>query len=469
MRLFACSNSCPRWDAAGISPRSPGGLVPMLIDLLSQHGGDWIFTAPPDRPDAGPVDAGGVRLHPMRLPEAARRGHYDVISIGLFLRLLHYMYDTSAEPLFDDSLLDAWAAYEDVNRAYAKQLAALTGNAPDERILINDPHLMLVPAFLAEERPVRASGLTYFLGTPWCEPDYFCVLPAWLRTRVLRSLLACDVVGFHAGRWADAFVACCSRFLPEARVSGRVIRHEGGTTEVVAAPFPVDAGVLERMRGEPAARRWEDRLAGQAQGRRVLLRADRLDLWKNLPRGFAAYERMLERRPELAAECWFCAVVSSPSRAAGRHLAYQEATEDAVRRVNARFGRPGRDAATLVFPDRDSRHCVVAGLGLSQAAFVNSTYDGLNLFAKEAGLLLGDHGTLLLSVNAGVHERLGRYAVPVEPFDTDQASVAMERALTAPPGNATPELAAARRELLRAENPAAWLRAVFPGPGARDR
>jgi trehalose-6-phosphate synthase len=32
------------------------------------------------------------------------------------------------------------------------------------------------------------------------------------------------------------------------------------------------------------------RLAG---GRQVIARADRIDLWKNLPRGFAAYERLL--------------------------------------------------------------------------------------------------------------------------------------------------------------------------------
>lgn len=133
-----------------------------------------------------------------------------------------------------------------------------------------------------------------------------------------------------------------------------------------------------------------------------------------------------------------------------------------VRRVNERYGRPGRDAISLVFPgpDGDSRHCVVAGLGMSSAAFVNPTYDGLNLFAKEAALLMGDHGKLLLSVNAGVYEQLRPYSVPLDPFDVDQMSTAIERSLTG--AGEADSRAARRRELLRAESAESWLRSVFP-------
>lgn len=436
----------------------------MLIDLLGKFGGHWIFTAPPDKSGTGQAHLpGNIWLHPITLPEETRRHHYDTISIGLFLRLMHYMYDTSGEPVFDEAMLDAWGAYEEVSKVYAKRLAEIADNEPDECILINDPHLMMVPAHLASEFPSRSSRLTYFLGTPWCEPDYFSVLPAWLRTRILESLLLCDVVGFHAGRWADAFLACCDRFLPGADVAGRTVRYGGRMTRVVASPFPVDAEILGKMRLEPATRRWERRLTEMAQGRRILLRADRLDLWKNLPRGFAAYERLLQRRPALADECWFGAVVSVPSRATSRHRAYQELTQTLVQRINERFGRPGKDAISLIFPAQDdgSRHCVVAGLGMSHAALVNSTYDGLNLFAKEAALLMGDHARLLLSVNAGVYEQLGPYAIPVDPFDLDQTSAAIEKGLDGA-GGPSAGRASVRREFLRAESADAWLRSVFP-------
>jgi len=436
----------------------------MLIALLEEHGGHWIFTAPPGtKPAESTQLAGDIRLHPVDLLEEVRRQHYDTISIELFLGLLHYLHDTSMHPVHDSAMLAAWAAYESVNQTYAKRLGELAENTPDEMILINDPHLMLVPALFAAEIRERTSRLTYFLGTPWSEPDYFCLLPGRMRTRILESLLHCDVVGFHADRWADAFLACCARFLPGARVEDRTVAYAGRVTSVVAEPFPLDVGVLERMREEPATRRWQTRLAGIAQGRRMMVRADRLDLWKNLPRGFAAYEMLLERRPELADDCWFGAVVTTPSRATDRHRAYQELTESTVGRINERFGKPGKESASLLYPGTggDSRNCVVAALGMSDAAIVNSTYDGLNLFAKEAALLLGDHATLLLSVNAGVYDQLGPYATAVDPFDLEQTSTAMEIALTRDEGTANGG-AVPRRELLRRESLDRWLSAVFP-------
>lgn len=462
MRFFTCSNSCPQWEDGRLLPRSLGGLVPMLIALLKEQGGHWIFTAPPGLEASGPVRLDEEKhLHPIGLTEEQRRRHYDVVSIGLFLGMLHYLHGTSVQPLFDGELQEAWAAYEFVNRTYAERLAGLTENTADEWILLNDPHLMLVPEYITERVPVRRSRLTYFLGTPWCEPDYFCVLPSWLRTRLLESLLRCDVVGFHARRWADAFLACCARFLPGARVEDRVVTYRDQVTRLVAVPFPVDADVLERMRDEPATARWQERLDGIVQGRRALVRADRLDLWKNIPRGFAAYEALLQRRPELAKECWFGAVVTPASRATERHREYQELVESQVRRINDRFGAPGRDAVTLIYPGRggDSRNCVVAALDMSHAALVNSTYDGLNLFAKEAAVLMGDHASLLLSVNAGVYQQLSPYATAVDPFDLDQTATAIETALTGENGDRRG--AQTRRELLHQESAASWLKAVF--------
>jgi trehalose 6-phosphate synthase len=468
VKLLTLSNSCPRWDDDGLLPRSPGGLVPMLIALLSEHGGHWVFTAPPGSSPTGPVSLdGGVRLHPLELAEEVRQQHYDTVSIGLLLGLLHYLHDTSRQPVVDGAMTDAWAGYETVNRMYADHLGELAGNAADELVLINDPHLMLVPEFYAAQGN-RANRLAYFLGTPWCEPDYFSILPAWMRTKILESLLQCDVVGFHAGRWVDAFLACCRRYLPDATIDGWTIGHRGRTTRMVAVPFPLDVDTVERVRREPATARWEGRLAELAGGRRILTRADRLDLWKNMTRGFLAYEAMLERRPELAGECWFASIATVPSRAAARHDAYREENEAIVRRINERFGSPGREAVTLIYPGTggDSRNSVIAALGMCDAAMVNSTYDGLNLFAKEAALVLPDSASLLLSENAGVYEQLSRFAVPVDPFDIDGTSTAMEAALGGR-GTRVGD-AAGRRALLRAESAGGWLDAVF-FPGATGR
>jgi trehalose 6-phosphate synthase len=438
----------------------------MLNSLLDQHGGHWVFTAPPGGGAPTTVSLGGrVWLHPMDLAEEVRHQHYDTVSIGLLLGLLHYLHDTSTQPVVDGAMLEAWTGYEAVNRAYAKRMGELTDGTEDERILINDPHLMLVPEFLAAQLR-GGSRLTYFLGTPWCEPDYFAVLPAWMRTRLLESLLRCDVVGFHAQRWVDAFVNCCLRYLPGAHLHDGAVVYRGHETRMVAVPFPLDVDALEQMRDEPATARWQARLERLGGGRRLMVRADRLDLWKNIPRGFAAYEMLLERRPDLAGECWLAAIVTTPTRATTRHRAYQEQTEALVRRINDRFAGPRGEAVSLIYPgaNGDSRNCVIAALGMATAALVNSTYDGLNLFAKEAALLLDDRAALLLSVNAGVCEQLGPYAEPVDPFDLYQTSLAMEAALDGerdgPDDRDRKARAAARRELIRSETVARWVQAV---------
>lgn len=284
MKILTCSNSCPQWADGQLNPRSAGGLVPMLNALLAEHGGDWIFTAPPggDLPESVTLD-GGITLHPMGLDEDLRRRHYDTVSIQLLLGLLHYMHDTSVEPVFDRELGEAWAGYETVNRLYAERLTGLSADTADELILINDPHLMLVPEFFTAGKKQRKSKLTYFLGTPWCEPDYFTVLPGPVRTRILESLLACDAVGFHAQRWTDAFAACCARFLPDAVIEGDTITHRGHVTRLVSEPFPLDVDVIDTMVEEPATASWTERLTRMADGRRVMVRADRIDLWKNMP------------------------------------------------------------------------------------------------------------------------------------------------------------------------------------------
>jgi trehalose 6-phosphate synthase len=457
MRLVICSNSAPRWqDGVGLLPRSPGGLVPLLVSLLGEHGGDWVCTAPsPGVTSSDPVEVtslpGGVTLHQVRQPKAVLEQHYTEVGIRLMLWLFHYLFDTAREPMFDRRFAEAWTGYETVNRAYADQLAKLMSHAPDELVLINDYHLFLVPEMLDR----RAGGrLAFFHGLPWCDPDYFGLLPARIRDRVLKSLLRCDVVGFHSTRWAEAFLACCSRFLPGCTASDGQVIFEGHETRVSVAPFPLDVDAVERMRGESDTALWREHLHGLGEGRQVIARADRIDLWKNLPRGFAAYESVLERKPGLADEWWFCAVATPPSRTTERSRDLQRKCEKMVSRINERFGLPNRPAVSLVYPDlATTRNCVVAALSAADLTLVNPTLDGMNLVAKEA-LYLGERAPLLLSVNAGAYEQLAEHVTPIEPFDVESTALTMLDAMN---DGSVPASRAAGRDLLRGQTAAGWL------------
>jgi trehalose 6-phosphate synthase len=457
MKLVICSNSAPRWqEGVGLLPRSPGGLVPLLVTLLGEHGGDWICTAPVGAPpgaDAVEVTTlpDGVTLHQVRQSKAVLEQHYTEIGIRLMLWLFHYLFDTAREPMFDRRFADAWTGYETVNRAYADRLAKLMTNAPDELVLINDYHLFLVPEMLG----ARSGGrLAFFHGLPWCDPDYFGLLPARVRDRILTSLLRCDIVGFHSTRWAQAFLACCARFLPGCSAEdGRVV-FEGHETRIAVAPFPLDVDAVDRLRGSSDTALWREHLQGLGEGRQVIARADRIDLWKNLPRGFAAYESVLERKPGLADEWWFCAVATPPSRTTERSRDLQRKCEKMVAKINERFGLPNRPAVSLVYPDlATTRDCVVAALSAADLTLVNPTLDGMNLVAKEA-LYLGERAPLLLSVNAGAYEQLAGHVTPIEPFDVESTGLTMLEAMS---GGGVSAAQAAGRELLRGQTAAGWL------------
>jgi trehalose 6-phosphate synthase len=473
VKLIVASNSAPRWqDGVGLLPRSPGGLVPLLADLLTD-GGDWVCTAPaagsaggtPSSAE-GPVTVtevpGGVRLHHIWQPAPVIEQHYAAIGTRVLLWLFHYLLDTVYEPAFGSSFADAWRGYEVVNQAYAHHLATIVTQASDELLLLNDHHLFLVPEML--DRAGRRPGmLVFFHGLPWCEPDYFGILPAAIRDRILASLLRCDVVGFHCTRWARSFAKCCTRYLPGCRSADGGVHASGRLTRLVVAPFPLDTAALERLRGDAATAGWRQRITRLADGRRVIARADRIDLWKNLPRGFAAYEQLLERDPAIAREWWFCAVATAPSRPTERSVELQRRCEDMVACLNERFGSPARPAVSLVYPDlAASRNCVVAAFSAAAVTLVNPTFDGMNLVAKEA-LYLAERAPLLLSRNAGAFEQLAAHVTPLEPFSVTETATALAAAMAdgvrSPPSSAQEQSSV--QEQLRRQDATGWLGSIM--------
>ncbi len=238
------------------------------------------------------------------------------------------------------------------------------------------------------------------------------------------------MVGFHDSRWAAAFLACCERFLRGCEVRDREVAYRGRRTRVAVTTFPLDTEAVARLAKEPLAWSWHERLAVPAAGRRVIVRADRLDLWKNHLRGFAAYRTLLESEPELTRQWWFCAVTTTPTRGTERSRDYQRRCEAMVAEINEQFGSAERPAVSLVYPDSlSTRHCVAAVLSQAAVTLVNPTIDGMNLVAKEA-LFLAQRSPLLLSVNAGAYEHVAPHVTPVQPFDVAATGGALRSAMS---------------------------------------
>lgn len=468
--FVVCSHRGPalhRGSAAGPArvPSSPGGLVRAVRPVLRRLGGRWIAAAitEADRdvarahPHGWAEDGFAVQL--LDLPRDAHRGHYEVVSVAYLLRLFHYLYQLPAEPLFDGTFWTAWAGFETVNRAFAEAVLS----APESgSILIQDVHLLAVGRSLRDASPTLTRPLVYFHHIPWCEPDYFGLLPAQVARQILDCMLAHDVVAFNASRWARSFLACC-RAWGHRPVEGGVVGPEGRLVRVLTCPVPLDVPAVRAELELPVTGGWLDRFERERAGRWGLVRVDRVDLWKNVVNGFLAFESLLSRRPELAERVWFLAVLSAARTWSPAYRGYLDESLAAAARVNQHFGRMAggaRDPVTIdLAREEDSDHARALGaLGAADGVLVSSFFDGLNLVAKESVIASPRDPILLISRNAGVSEQMDDAALLIDPCDAVGLGREIERAyeMQAPERAAR---AVRMRQVVEGESPERWIEA----------
>ena len=440
-------------------PGGPGGLVAAVAPAAAHLGATWLYAAASDadhevaRSRREGVERGGMTLRLLSLPPEEHRRHYEVISSGLLAPLFHYVFSLTYAPAFTASIRDAWRSYRRVNELFGGAICAL---APHDAILVEDAPLMLAGAAVRARADAPDAPLAYFHHVPWCEPAYFGILPAALRVEILASVLAYDSVGFHCRRWADAFAACCERFLPGVQRCGDRVEWRGRSTDLAVAPAAIDSLAVRAAAASPDAARWRERFLTLKEDRCLVVRVERADPSKNALRGLQAYELLLERRPELATGTRLLAVATPVRGWVEEYRHYLAATRALVDRINERFGAAGPVVSLELAHDaRQPDHSrAVAALGVADVHVVNPTFDGLNLVAME-GAVAGD-AALILSENAGVHELLGPAAISVNPFDVEQTAAAIERAISEPTADRR-AAAALLRERVEARTPHDWM------------
>jgi trehalose 6-phosphate synthase len=430
-------------DGKLVTTRSAGGLVTSLGPGVQGTGATWIAAAisTADREAAaeGVVDAEGFRLQSLVVDEQAYRQFYDVIANGTLWFLNHGLWDLPRRPRFDRHWRAAWETFRQVNHAFAD---AVVAEAPEgATVLVQDYHLPLVGARLARDRPDLAT--VHFLHTPFCTPAELRVLPTDVATEFLEGLAGHGACGFHSRRWAAAFEACCQE----------VLGRTPPTFVAAAAPNLADLRAVAESAACDAAVRALDEVVGD---RRLIVRVDRIELSKNIVRGFHAYDELLRSRPDLRGKVVFAASIYPSRQTLPDYLAYANEVESVVERVNATWGDDSWTPIVLDASDDFPRS--VAALRRYDVLLVNPVRDGLNLVAKEGPSINERDGILVLSPEAGAWEELGGIAVEAHPFDIAGTAEALGRALDMEPaGRATH--ARALREAVCEQSPHDWLAA----------
>lgn len=443
--VLVCSHRGPlvyeRLEDHVVARRGDGGLVTALSALLREDADvTWLACALTDvdrevarsRTIAG---GGGVRARLLDIPREVHTRFYDVACVTGLGFLFHGLVDQAHTPTYDAGSRIAWEAYREVNRAYALEAARLAGDRP---VLVEDYHLMLVADAFREIAGPAPGPLAYFHHVPWCSPAYLALLPGEMRTEILVKLLAFDTIGFHARMWADRFLACCDAFLPGAHCREDAVAWRGRTVPIVVAPAQIDVPHVRAVAAGAGAERWRRQMARRLGGPRVVARVDRLDLWKNIRRGFLAFERLVldEGRDDLA----FLALIARSRMHIPVYRRYIAACLREARRVNRRLNPGGRGPIHVLVAGHSDHERALAVLSAAEVVLVNSTSDGLNLVAKESVAAAGGRARLVLSETTGVYEEIGRWTHGVNPFDIEDTASAMSRALRA---TAPPELQAA--------------------------
>jgi trehalose 6-phosphate synthase/phosphatase len=392
--------------------RSSGGLVAAFDPILRQRHGLWVgwpgremhageSVSSPDDP---------YQIEPVSIAKADVKGYYHGFSNGALWPLFHTLPGRST---FESS---DWDSYQRVN----EQFAEVTAKAlrPDDFVLVNDYHLLLLPERLRQRR--RRAAIGFFLHVPFPPYDVFRVLP-WARP-LLRGMLGADLVGFHVSNYVRNFLDCVNRLLG-CRVDHRrgIVHLEDRTVRVQPLPLGIDFDHYESI-----ATNAPD--SGFGASERIILGVDRLDYTKGIPERLRAFQRFLVDYPEHRNTVTLIQL-AVPSRAdASEYRQLKREIDGLVGLINGRFGTATWTPIRYLYRSLpQDRLCAL--YRDADIALVTPLRDGMNLVAKEyVACQVAEPGVLVLSHMAGAAETMAE-SLLVNPYNIEDTAVKLHRAL----------------------------------------
>lgn len=390
--------------------RGGGGLISGLQVALRDADAVWLSAASGELEvealHAGLWKLDGLSLAGVEIDPETYELAYNSVSNEMFWFLFHGLFNAPYEPNFDARFSRALEGFRRYNHAFATAIASLA--ADGATVLINDYHLLLAPGIL---RSIRSDlTISYFLHTPVPYPSEFEVLPDSLRTEILDSLATCDRIGLHAVQWKANLTSIAA----SAGVS---------LPEIVVAPLASDLSSLTEEVGTPEVAKWRRWIREEFPSLPLIVRIDRMELSKNLIRGFLAIEEMMVNHPETVQGFNFLALCYPSREGVEAYATYKSEVEEVVDRINARFSTAQWSPIRLELEDNYPRS--LAALMEYDLLLVNPVRDGLNLVAQEGGALNERGGTVLLSEKAGLYEHTRDIFVRIEPFNVSQTAEAI--------------------------------------------
>ncbi|KAI8589830.1 glycosyltransferase family 20-domain-containing protein [Geranomyces variabilis] len=407
---------------------SSGGLVSALSGLAKEMKFTWIGWPGLDVPKDQQAKMKEQLLEqhscaPVFISDEVADMHYNGFSNSILWPLFHYH---PGEINFNE---EHWDAYQQVNQAFADEVAEITHDG--DIIWVQDYHLMLLPTMLRErllERNKKDVKIGFFLHTPFPSSEIYRILP--VRKQVLLGVLNCDLLGFHTYDYARHFMSSCTRILGLHTMPNGV-EFEGRVVHVGTFPIGIDTDKFaEGLKTEKISQRIQQ-LKDKFKGVKLIVGVDRLDYIKGVPQKLHALELFLSQHPEWIEKVVLVQVAVPSRQDVEEYQNLQRVVNELVGRINGRFGTI--DYAPIHFMHRSVQFDeLVALYAVADACLVSSTRDGMNLVSYEYIVSQQDrHGVLILSEFAGAAQSLNG-SIIVNPWNTAELSQAIHDAVTMP-------------------------------------
>lgn len=430
-------------------PTSPNGIIPTLLGCFEGgRPGSWVaWTTQHGGGDAVThelVDEGrypNLLAAKVPLAESDVRRFYKEFSKEAFWPVIFSFVDKARFRHAD------WEHYLTINERFAEAAAA----EADEGALVwvHDYNLWMVPGFLRRRRPDLRIG--FFHHTTFPPADVFNVIP-WAG-QIVGSLAQCDLVGFHVPRYAANFldvlrshipteVVAAEPCAPRFRVHGgaiaiprvpTIIQVGERTVHLGAHPVGVNVRAVREVLEDPVRAETVQAVRDRLAGTRLVLSVERLDYVKGPLQKLEAFERFLERHPAERGQVSLVFVTTPPAPGMEVYEDVRVAVDQAVGRINGRFGTLAWTPIHYLF--RSLPFDEVVGLAAAaDVAWVTPLRDGLNLVAKEyvcAQAATGGDGVLVVSEFAGAAVEL-HGALLTNPYDVEGMVATLAQALAMP-------------------------------------
>jgi len=412
--------------------RPASGLVTALEPVMRACSGTWIahgsgsadretvdgsdhVMVPPDRP--------AYRIRRVWLSQEEEAGYYYGFANSGLWPLCHIAH---TRPTFRSA---DWEAYETVNRKFADTVVQEAATR-DPIVLVQDYHFALLPRMIRERLP-DATVITFW-HIPWPNPEAFGICP-W-RESILDGLLGSSILGFHTQFHCNNFFDTVDRYL-ESRIDRETytISYGGDQTAVHRYPISIEWPLHSATMEKPVAQCRADVRGrnGFAPDAVLVVGVDRLDYTKGILERFLAVERFLELEPEWIGKFVFVQIAAPSRSRIDEYQNFEERVRALARRINGRFS-VGAYAPICLKVEHHEPDEVYEYYRASEACFVSSLHDGMNLVAKEFVASRDDErGVLILSQFTGASRELAE-ALIVNPYDVDQCAAALRLSLTMP-------------------------------------